>query len=214
MKNRLDNLKSLIKTCEKCSLAKTRQNTVFGEGNPYSPIMIIGEAPGANEDLEGVPFIGKAGRFLDECLNSCGLDRKKVFIANVMKCRPCIIEGKTNRNRPPKTEETEICSPYLKEQIKIIKPKIILALGAPAAKFILGRKTLKMTEIRGRFYESEYAPYVMPSLHPSYILTYKGEPEKQMLVHDIKACVTLAEEQNLTLAEGDIYTDRHDLFSV
>lgn len=213
MKTRLDNLNSLIKTCEKCSLCQTRTNTVFGEGNPLSPIMIIGEAPGANEDTEGVPFVGKAGKFLDQCLEKCGLDRERVFIANIMKCRPCIIEGKTNKNRPPTTEETKICSPYLAEQIKIIQPKIILALGAPAAKFILDRKTVKMNEIRGHFAESIYCDFAMVSLHPSYILTYKGEAEKQMLISDIKACREKAQELGLSLEPGPIYTHKTDLFS-
>ena len=191
MHDRLTELYEKIKVCEKCGLCKTAHNKVMGSGNTEAPLMIIGEAPGAEEDRSGTPFVGKAGRFLDECLKECGLDRKDVFIANVMKCRPCIIEGRTNKNRPPTQEEIKACSPYLKEQIDIIKPKIILPLGAPATKFVLGRKVLKMTEIRGIFYRTEFCEYVMPSLHPSYILTYKGEAEKQMLISDIKKCAEI-----------------------
>ena len=208
---KLHNLKKEIRKCRACSLSLSRRNTVFGEGNPLSPFMIIGEAPGANEDEMSAPFVGKAGKFLDGCLAECGLDRSLIFISNVMKCRPSSPDGK--RNRPPTAEETGLCSPWLIKQTEIIKPKIILALGAPAAKFLFGKKTVKMGEIRGKFLESVYCDYAMASLHPSYILTYKGPAEREMLISDIKACMAKLKEENIPLVLGEIYTDRvRDLF--
>ena len=207
-------LENLINDCKDCGLHETCHNKVFGEGNLSSPLLIIGEAPGANEDMEGRPFIGKAGKFLDECLKEGGLDRSQIFITNIMKCRPCIIQGKTNKNRPPTSEETAICNKWLEEQINIIKPKVILTLGAPSTKFILNQKNVKMTEIRGHFFKTDYAEFVMPSLHPSYILTYKGEAEKQMLISDIKSCVMKLKEIGSEPACGEIYTHKtFDLFS-
>lgn len=213
MTEELNLLKEKINNCRDCDLYKTRNKIVLGEGNPLSPFMVIGEAPGANEDMAGRPFIGKAGKFFDECLAICGLNRKKIFITNIMKCRPCIIDGKTNKNRPPKPFETEICNKWLKEQISLIKPKIILTLGAPSTKFILGKKSVKMNEIRGHFFESSYCDLVMPSLHPSYILTYKGDLEKEMLIADIKSCVDKLKEIGVELIEGDIWTEKeYNLF--
>ncbi len=212
-KTLFDNLKNQIDNCQDCSLCQTRTNTVFGEGNPNSPLLIIGEAPGANEDETGRPFVGRAGKFLEECLNVASLDRNKVFIANVMKCRPCILSGKTNKNRPPTTEETQICSKWLKAQIDIIKPKVILTLGAPATKFILNKKTVKMNELRGTFFEINNI-FIMPSLHPSYILTYKGEAEKQMLIDDIKACYNKVCELGFKFESKEVYTQKpYDLFN-
>jgi len=209
-----DNLKNQINNCKNCSLCDKRTNIVFGEGNPNSPLLIIGEAPGATEDQTGRPFVGKAGKFLDQCLKEASLDREQVFIANVMKCRPCIIEGKTNKNRPPTKEETEKCSKWLKAQIEIINPKIILTLGAPATKFILNKNTIKMNEIRGNFIQLKDI-FVMPSLHPSYILTYKGEAEKQMLINDIKACHRKIQELGLCFTKSEIYTEKpFDLFNI
>jgi len=124
--NNLTSLDEIIKKCKKCNLHKTRQNTVFGEGDPDSNIMIIGEAPGREEDEAGRPFIGRAGKLLNEFLKSIDLNRDSVFIANTIKCRP-------PENRDPETAEINACSNYLDQQINFIKPKVLVLLGKVAA---------------------------------------------------------------------------------
>ena len=175
--------------CTHCELAKTRRNVVFGEGNPNSPLMIIGEGPGQNEDATGRPFVGRAGALLDEALAACNISRQHVFICNVIKCRACIIENGRTRNRPPAPLEIETCTPWLEKQIAIIKPLVILSLGAPSAKFII-KKDFKMTKERGTFYPSKYVKYAIAALHPAYILRQMGENSdggKSLLIADIEA---------------------------
>ena len=132
----LGELKSKVTGCRKCRLAETRTNVVFGEGDPYSPLMIIGEGPGADEDKTGRPFVGKAGRLLTECLTECGIPRNRVFIANTVKCRACIVGPNTVKNRPPETDEISCCREWLEMQLEIIMPLVILTLGAPAARLM------------------------------------------------------------------------------
>ena len=126
----MDKLYKKIKNCKKCPLFEGRTNIVFGYGNPHADVMIIGEAPGKNEDESGQPFVGRAGRYLDELLSLAGVSRDEVYIANVIKCRP-------PSNRDPRAEEIEQCSSYLREQTKIVDPKIIVTLGNFATRFIL-----------------------------------------------------------------------------
>lgn len=133
----IEDLRNEAINCQKCDLAKTRTNVVFGEGNPETPLVIIGEGPGANEDATGRPFVGRAGQLLDEALRECGITRKHVFICNVVKCRACIIEAGSIKNRPPRVEEVEACFPWLLKQLEIIKPLVILSLGAPSANVII-----------------------------------------------------------------------------
>ena len=138
--NNLTSLDEIIKKCKKCNLHKTRQNTVFGEGDPDSNIMIIGEAPGREEDEAGRPFIGRAGKLLNEFLKSIDLNRDSVFIANTIKCRP-------PENRDPETAEINACSNYLDQQINFIKPKVLVLLGKVAANRLLG-EDMPMSELR------------------------------------------------------------------
>ncbi|MBR4748196.1 MAG: uracil-DNA glycosylase [Abditibacteriota bacterium] len=176
--------------CHKCRLSSTRTKVVFGEGDPESPLVIVGEGPGATEDETGIPFVGKAGRLLTECLMECGIERKRVFICNVVKCRACIVGEKTIKNRPPEPDEIDSCKDWLLGQLAILQPMVILALGAPATRFLLGRQNVAMTKERGVFYESAFGIPVIPSLHPSYILRnqYKdGDGGKSLLVADIEA---------------------------
>ena len=175
--------------CTKCDLAGTRRNVVFGEGNPESPLMIVGEGPGQNEDATGRPFVGRAGALLDEALAACRIGRQHVFICNVVKCRACIIENGSARNRPPTTEEIETCTPWLERQIQIIRPLVILCLGAPSAKFIM-KRDFKMTRERGTFYPTKYAHHAIAALHPAYILRQAGatyDGGKSLLIADIEA---------------------------
>jgi len=186
---RLDELKAKALACENCELCKTRTNVVFGEGNPNTPMVIVGEGPGAQEDASGRPFVGRAGQLLDQALLENGITRKHIYICNVLKCRASLIEGKSIRNRPPSTQEIKLCIPWLKEQLEIIKPMVILSLGAPSANTII-HKDFRMTKERGIWFSSEYTDYAIAALHPAYILRQHGEPFEEArasLVADIAA---------------------------
>lgn len=185
----VDELRAQCLQCTKCELAQTRRNVVFGEGNPKSPLMIIGEGPGMHEDATGRPFVGRAGALLDEALAACKIGRQHVFICNVIKCRACITENGRTRNRPPAIDEIETCTPWLDQQIRIMQPSVILCLGAPSAKFVI-KKDFKMTQERGIFYPSKYAKYAIAALHPAYILRQAGQSYdggKSLLIQDIEA---------------------------
>lgn len=175
--------------CTNCKLSKTRTNVVFGEGNPETPLMVVGEGPGATEDATGRPFVGRAGKMLDEALAAAGMDRRHVFICNIVKCRACLVEGTKYINRPPETDEVTACTPWLKQQIEIIKPLVILCIGAPSAKFII-KKNFKMTSERGLFFPTEYAECAIAALHPAYILRKMSTTDdggKSLLFADVEA---------------------------
>jgi uracil-DNA glycosylase family 4 len=151
-----------ILNCERCGLAQTRNHVIFGEGNPQAPILIIGEAPGRDEDMKGRPFVGRSGQLLDKILHACGFNRyQHVFITNIIKCRP-------PGNRVPSLEEIQICKPYLLQQINLIDPKILILLGATALKSVIG-PDMRITKLRGTWinYENRLA---MPVYHPSALL--------------------------------------------
>lgn len=150
-----------IRNCQKCELSRTRTNFVFGSGNANSRIMFVGEAPGKNEDLQGKPFVGQAGKLLDELLNLIGFSRNEVFIANVLKCRP-------PQNRDPKLEEINLCKNYLFEQIKIIQPLIICTLGKYSTQLLLNTEE-GITGLRGRVFKID-DEYVLPINHPAAAL--------------------------------------------
>jgi uracil-DNA glycosylase len=141
----LEQIRADIGDCTLCGLHKGRTNLVFGTGNPKAELMFIGEAPGADEDQQGLPFVGRAGQLLNNMIAAMGLKREDVYIANIIKCRP-------PQNRTPEREECETCSPFLMRQIAAIDPKVIVALGAVAAKTLLAMNS-SMSELRGRFYE-------------------------------------------------------------
>ncbi len=157
----LENLKSEVVIRRLCGLAETRNCAVFGEGDPASGLVLIGEAPGAREDACGRPFVGQAGQILSSALESAGIPRKSAFITSVVKCRP-------PKNRMPSRPEVEICLPYLKQQLKIMKPGIIVCLGSLAARVLIS-PGLKITEARGRWYEQDGIKK-MPVLHPAAVL--------------------------------------------
>ncbi len=167
--------------CHRCELGNTRIHAVVGRGNLKAPIMVIGEAPGQNEDETGLPFVGRAGQLLEKILQSVKLDTEKdVYIANINKCRP-------PNNRVPTNEEVEACKPYLLEQIRLVDPKIILLTGATAVKGIIGDKR-GITQIRGTWMEWE-GRLCMPIFHPSYLLRNQsrevGKP-KWLMWQDIQ----------------------------
>lgn len=158
----LEEITAHVSTCRNCPLCEGRTHTVPGEGNADSPdIMFVGEGPGADEDAQGRPFVGKAGQLLTRMIEAMGYQREEVFIANIVKCRP-------PNNRAPLPGEMESCLPYLRQQIGLIKPRVIIGLGATAIKGLLG-KTVGITRLRGTWQEYEGIK-LMPTFHPSYLL--------------------------------------------
>ena len=178
----LDNIEEKCKSCQKCSLCKTRTNLVFSSGKPNNNMVLIGEAPGYWEDKKGEPFVGKAGQLLDKIFASVGLSRQKdVYICNTLKCRP-------PDNRDPLPEEKEACREYLEAQLEILKPKIILLCGRVAVQSMLDTP-LGITKIRGKWFDGPNGAKMMPIFHPSYLLRNdsreKGSP-KWLMWQDIQ----------------------------
>lgn len=165
-----------IKCCQLCS---TRTKLVFGSGNPYAALMFVGEAPGRDEDLQGLPFVGRAGQLLTKIIESVGLKRGEVYICNILKCRP-------PDNRAPFPTEILACEPYLKRQIDIIRPKVICALGKFAAQTLLKVQT-PITQLRGKFYDYDGIKLV-PTFHPAYLLRNPGD--KRLVWEDMKKIKT------------------------
>jgi DNA polymerase len=171
--------------CVKCAhLAASRKNVVFGVGNIDSPLMFVGEAPGADEDEQGEPFVGAAGQLLTKIISATGLSRADVYIANILKCRPDT-PGQSSGNRKPTPEEMATCIPYLHEQIDLIRPKVIVALGATAVEGLLG-KTVGITKLRGQWQTYRGTP-LMPTFHPSYLLRNQAMSEKRKVWEDMLA---------------------------
>jgi uracil-DNA glycosylase len=164
----LAELRGQVTVCQKCpQLAKARKNVVFGVGDMHASLMFVGEAPGADEDEQGEPFVGKAGQLLTRIIQAMGFSRETVYIANILKCRPDT-PGQTSGNRKPTSEEMQTCLPYLLAQIELIKPKVMVALGATAVEGLLGLAT-PISKLRGHFQTFRGVP-VMPTYHPSYLL--------------------------------------------
>jgi uracil-DNA glycosylase family 4 len=153
-----------IKNCKKCPLGETRTNFVFGAGNPKADLMLIGEAPGREEDLQGEPFVGAAGKLLDRMLAAIKFSREDVFIANILKCRP-------PENRDPQIDEIEACKPHLLQQIKLIQPKIICALGRISAQVLLQTKS-PLGQLRGKFHDFNGIKFLV-TYHPAALLRYQ-----------------------------------------
>ena len=157
-----EDLKKACESCEKCELCQTRTNVVVGVGNPNAEVMFIGEGPGESEDLQGEPFVGRAGKLLDKMLDAVDLDRRKnIYIANIVKCRP-------PKNRDPKPEEQEQCIGWLREQVRLIRPKVIVCLGRIAAAKII-KPDIKITKEHGMWFEKG-GILMMPMLHPAALL--------------------------------------------
>jgi len=183
--NKFQILQNECSTCVKCSLFSTRNNVVFGRGNPHSKLFIIGEGPGHNEDMEGLAFVGRAGKLLDAAFQSVGIDTNRdCYISNIVKCRP-------PNNRKPQKEEIESCSTWLDQQINLINPKIIVLAGSTAVESCLNIKE-PISKIRGKWIEKD-GRKVMPIFHPSYLLRNpskeKGKP-KWLTWRDLKLVKT------------------------
>ena len=178
----LEELEKRAQSCQRCGLGKTRTNLVFGEGDPAADLMFVGEGPGEVEDRTGRPFVGPAGQLLTQILNSVGIDRKDVYITNVVKCRP-------PGNRVPTRQEMDACWEWLAAQIALIRPLIIVTLGNAATQRLLG-KTEGIGQLRGRFYRWKGGIELFPMFHPSFLLRNpskkKGSP-KYLTWLDIQA---------------------------
>ncbi|HEU4771216.1 MAG TPA: uracil-DNA glycosylase [Candidatus Udaeobacter sp.] len=169
--------------CTKCAhLACSRTQTVFGVGNPNADLMFIGEAPGADEDQQGEPFVGRAGQLLTRILKAMNFAREDVYIANILKCRPDMPAGSFG-NRPPTPNEMQTCRPYLVEQIDIIQPSVLVALGAVAVEGLLGTRAA-MRELRGRWHAYNSIP-LMITYHPAYLLRNQAPSEKRKVWEDM-----------------------------
>jgi uracil-DNA glycosylase len=179
----LEPIRAHVEVCIKCPhLARARTQTVFGVGNPDAELMFIGEAPGADEDARGEPFVGKAGQLLTKIIQAMGFRRAEVYIANVLKCRPDMPPGSSG-NRPPTPVEMQTCLPYLAEQIGIIQPKVLIALGATAVEGLLGTRGV-MRELRGKWHSHQDTP-LMITYHPSYLLRNQAPSERRKVWEDM-----------------------------
>ena len=175
MYSSLEELKEAINGCNKCKLCQNRKNIVFGQGNSNAEIMFIGEGPGADEDLQGEPFVGKAGKLMNMAFEGLGIKREEVYISNIVKCRP-------PSNRTPEKEEALVCLDYLRNQVLLIKPKIIVLLGNTALKNILGYE-YSISSSRGKWIERKGIKY-MPTFHPAALL--RDESKKIDFWNDLK----------------------------
>ena len=179
----LEKIADEVRQCRKCDLGSLRTNAVPGEGNPNARILFVGEGPGADEDAQGRPFVGRAGQLLNKIIAACGLKRSDVFIANIVKCRP-------PENREPRADEIINCFPYLQRQIEIINPEVIVALGAPATRTLLNTNK-SIGQLRGQFYEY-YAGLgstpikLMPTYHTAYLLRNYSEENRRRVWDDMK----------------------------
>jgi len=181
---KLEALKKSILTCARCpNLVSSRTQVVYGVGSPFAELMFVGEAPGEEEDLQGEPFVGRSGReVLNKMIAAMEYTRDDLFIANVLKCRPDMPEGESG-NRKPKPAEMATCLPWLREQIALIKPKVLVTLGATAIEGLLG-ETVTMRDVRGKWLDYHGVP-LMPTYHPAYILRNQTLAEKRKVWEDM-----------------------------
>lgn len=182
----IEEVENEVKNCTKCKLCQSRTNTVFGVGNANADIMFIGEGPGADEDKEGEPFVGKAGKLMNQAFLGQGISREKIYIANIVKCRP-------PNNRNPEKDEAMICLNYLRNQVMLIKPKIIVLLGSVALKNILGDQ-YGITASRGKWIEKKGIKY-MPTFHPAALL--RDESKKIDFWKDLELVVKEAKIEGI-----------------
>jgi uracil-DNA glycosylase len=184
----LDVIRDEVKSCTKCGLHATRTNTVFSRGNPTATLCFVGEAPGEDEDLQGLPFVGRSGKLLDETLSSLGLDvHTDVYVCNIIKCRP-------PGNRRPEEEEVNSCIDFLDEQLKLVSPKVIVALGSTSVDSLMPANTLGITKIRGKFFKYNKTP-LMPTYHPSYVLRNGSRgPVYDDFKKDLESAINKAKE--------------------
>ena len=179
-------LREEIGDCERCKLSSGRKNIVFGEGSPDASLMFIGEGPGREEDLQARPFVGDAGTLLTRLIEKMGFRREDVYIANIVKCRPPM-------NRDPERDEIASCRVFVEKQIEIITPQVIISLGRISAQTLIGNPALKMTSIRGRFFDYNGIP-LMPTFHPAYLL--RNPKDKWLTWSDAQKVLEKLQDRN------------------
>lgn len=195
----LPSLRKAAAQCQGCPLYASATQTVFGAGPAPAPLMLVGEQPGNDEDRQGEPFVGPAGQLLDRALAQAGIARDQAYVTNVVKHFKWIARGKRRLHQKPNAREIGACLPWLESELAIIRPKILVCLGATAAQALLG-KDFRVTERRGQLLESELAPYVTATVHPSSILRARGDEERhrelQLFVADLKKVAELLRSED------------------
>ena len=189
MAKSLQKLREDARACRDCPLWANATQTVFGAGDPHARVMLVGEQPGDEEDRKGLPFVGPAGRLLDRALEAAGVDRERLYVTNAVKHFKWQLRGKRRLHKTPAQREVDACHQWLEREIEAVNPQVIVALGATAARAVIG-KDFKVSVSRGQFVENPLAPYVFATLHPSALLRLKDEAEKEaafeQLVGDLK----------------------------
>ena len=182
-------LRAAAADCQACDLYKRGTQTVFGAGTRNAEVLFVGEQPGNDEDLEGEPFVGPAGKLLDKALEEAGIDRQKAYVTNVVKHFKWEPRGKRRIHKKPNAKEIAACRPWLEAEIEIVKPKVIVCLGATAAQALLG-SNFRVSQERGKFIESDLAPYIIATVHPSAILRAPDDEtrheQKRRFIDDLK----------------------------
>ena len=204
----LEELARQCSGCTACSLSERRRNVVFGEGNPRSPLVLVGEGPGDTEDATGRPFVGRAGQLLDRALIDNGLTREHVYICNTLKCRAADWSTGKPVNRAPTEQEAATCRQWLIPQLELIAPKVILCVGAPSARNLI-RKNFPITRERGKYFPCEFAKCILATLHPAYILRQQSASNDggySLLVADIAKAWGAAQKllEKAELAEREV----------
>ena len=193
MATSVDGLRKQARSCRNCPLWANATQTVFGAGDPHAVAMLVGEQPGDEEDRKGLPFVGPAGRLLDRALEAAGVDRRHVYITNAVKHFKWTLRGKRRLHKTPAQREIEACRPWLEGEIRAVKPRVIVCLGATAARALLG-PDFKVSVSRGRLVESPLAPRVFATFHPSALLRLRDEKQKAaaftQLVQDLSLIKT------------------------
>ena len=185
---KMEALKAQAVVCTDCGLAETRLNVVFGNGDPTSKLVIVAEGPSATDEHTLIPFSGPSGVLLDEVLHANDLDRDEIWITNVIRCRAAVRDGRVIKNRPPKAGEIKACSKWLDGELTLISPSVIVCMGSPAANTLI-HKGFRMTEERGRWFtDTLYAPFVLATYNPAFVLRQEGEAytrARQAVIDDV-----------------------------
>ena len=189
MAKSLKQLREDARGCRDCPLWANATQTVFGAGDPHARVVLVGEQPGDEEDRKGLPFVGPAGRLLDRALEAAGVEREHLYVTNAVKHFKWQLRGKRRLHKTPAQREVDACHQWLEQELEAVKPRVIVALGATAARAVIG-KDFKVSVSRGRFVPSPLAPFVFATFHPSALLRLKDEAEKEaafeQLVNDLK----------------------------
>ena len=190
MAKSLKQLREDARACQDCPLWANASQTVFGAGDPHARVMLVGEQPGDEEDKKGLPFVGPAGRLLDRALEAAGVDREHLYVTNAVKHFKWQLRGKRRLHKTPAQREIDACHQWLEREIESVKPHVIVALGATAARAVIS-KDFKVTLSRGRFVESPLAPYVFATFHPSALLRLQDSKEKEAAFEQLVKDLTL-----------------------